>query len=108
LALLVFVSLSFAIKDRGWKRIFYLLCFILFASNVLLSGSRAGALGFAVGLPFFAFLYPNNNNKRVRIFKLASAGLFVLMLLGLFWINNDDNLSKRISENPLGGRAVRE
>lgn len=105
LTLLVFISLSFAIKNTDKRRIFYFLCFILFASNIILSGSRASALGFVIGLPFFALLYPGKN-KKIKIFKIITGGFFILMLLGLFWLNNNEMLQKAISENPLGGRAI--
>jgi O-antigen ligase/tetratricopeptide (TPR) repeat protein len=88
LTLLVFASLSFAIKNTGIKRFFYFLCFILFASNLLLTGSRASALGFIICLPFFIFFFPENKSRKIKLFKIIAAGLFVLGILGLFWLIN--------------------
>ena len=98
LTLLIFVSLAFAIKSTGWKKYFYIICFISFAVNIIFSGSRASALGFVVGLPFFVFLYPGNKSKKIKILKIITAGAFAICLLVLFWLGNSNlNLGRPIN-----------
>ncbi len=58
LLLLFFPALSFVIKERGIKKLFYVLSLAVFLFGLFISGSRSGYLGLAVGLLYFFLFYP--------------------------------------------------
>lgn len=58
LLFLFFSALSFAIKERGIKKLFYVFSLVVFLFGLFISGSRSGYLGLSAGLLYFFFFYP--------------------------------------------------
>lgn len=119
LLLLIFLSLSFAIKIRGWKRFFYIFCVLFFLFIIYLSGTRAAYLGVGIGILYFLFFYPSSkptpisasipipaNTKpikkfRIKWLKVLAAIFLILGILIVWWLNKQPELPQFIAKNKL-------
>ncbi len=71
LQLAAWTALGFAVRDRGAKRVGWLLAFAFSAAGVFLSLSRGGIAAFFVGAGIFATLFVRAGRRRVSDPKLA-------------------------------------
>lgn len=98
LLLLVFIALSFALKEiKLPKKIFYYFSVLLFICTILISGSRAAYLGLLIGGLFFVLLYP----KKMLAVKTATIVCLALGILAVFYINSTPNIPKFLESNKI-------
>jgi len=96
LLLLVFLSLSFGIREKEvFKKFFYFLSFFLFLFIIFLTYTRGGYLGLFIGSLYFSFFYP----KRLLWLKIAFFALLILSIYGVYYINIAPEFPEFIKEN---------
>ncbi|XOB41504.1 MAG: O-antigen ligase family protein [Candidatus Nealsonbacteria bacterium] len=99
LLLLSFLTLSFGIQKKNFKRkIFYFSSFLLFLFIIIfLAKTRAVYIGLVVGFLWFLFFYP----KRLLLVKVFTGILLILGICGIYYINTQSQLPQVIQENKL-------
>jgi len=84
LLLLIFLTLSFGIRKRNFKkRFFYFFVFLLFLLVIFLAGTRAVYLGLGVGMLFFLFFYP----KKIVWLKVLAGIFLIVAIFGIYYLN---------------------
>jgi len=85
LILLIFITLSFAIKETKLsKKIFYWCIVLLFLYVILITGSRSAYLGLLIGGIFFALFYP----KKLPFLKISVIITLFLIIFTVYYVNN--------------------
>ena len=97
LLLLLFITFSFFLKEKGGKkRLFYLLASLLFVYVIYLTGSRAAYFGLFIGLTYFILTFPKKN-KLIIFLKI----LFIILSLsgtyGFYYLNLHNLIPGRFS-----------
>jgi len=92
LLLLIFLTLSFAIKAKNrLRKIFYFSSFLLFVFVLIfLSQTRAAFVGLAIGSFWFLFAYP----KKMKLFKISAGIFLILAIFGMFFLNSHFDILK--------------
>lgn len=102
LLLLIFVTISFAIKEKiAWKKASYIAAVLLFLFTILITGSRAAWLGLLMGAVYFLFFYPAQNAKNIKIIKVSAACLLIIAALFVAYINTAGHFPKFLEESSL-------
>lgn len=84
LLLLLFITISFAIKEKNmWWKAYYGGVALLFTYIIIMTGSRAAYLGLLFGGIYFALLYP----KKMLAPKLAVGIALLAGVTGIYYVN---------------------
>ena len=102
LLLLSFLTLFFGLKQKGVKRIFYFLSFLLFLFvAIVITQSRAVFLGFGAGFLWFIFFYPVRNRRfsngasprKLILVKIFALIILILGILGFYFLKTHPEVS---------------
>ena len=103
LLLLIFMALSFGIKEKKLnKKIFYFLSIFIFIFVIFLTYTRATYLGLAAGFLYFLFFYP----KRLALVKISFLIILILGVIGVYYLSTQSNIPSFIEKNRLLKGAV--
>ncbi len=95
--LLVFITFSFFLKEKGLKKkSFYLLASLLFIYIIFLTGSRAAYFGLFIGLAYFILTFPKKR-KLIFAFKILFLVSILLGAYGIYYLNAHNLISGRLS-----------
>ena len=100
LLLLSFLALSFGIKTKGIKKLFYFSSLALFVFVIFLTATRAAIFGLFIGFSFFIFFWPDK--KTIKL-KILFGMILVLGLLTALWLNTQPQIVKYLTENKIFG-----
>ena len=83
---LIFVFLSFGLKEGRWKwRIFYILSSLILIFTLIFCAEKRGPLaGLAVGCLWFFFFYP----KKAILLKSSTIIIFILVIFGFYYLSS--------------------
>ncbi len=105
LLLLVFITLSYFLKEEIWKkRIFYLFSFLLFLFVILLTQSRGTFLGLLIGFVYFIFAWPKSSfsakwKKIIIALRILAVIIFLTIAGGVYYINTHPKLPQVLENN---------
>lgn len=98
LLLLSFLTLSFGIKEKSWKKkIFYFISLGLFLCVISITWTRAAYFGLAVGFLYFLFFYP----KKLILLRILALILLILGIYGIYYANTATEFPQFIKENKI-------
>jgi len=105
LTLIMFLPLALGLDNKGKKRIFYFISFILIFLGIFLTATRAAFLAIAVALLFFIFLYPKKS-KLILFSKIAIIALIIVSILGISWLKGQPpETVEKLRENKIIGAS---
>ena len=96
--LLTFITLSFGLKEKSQKRIFYFLSALLFVYIIIITGSRASYFGLLIGSLYFVLTYPKKQTL-VRLLKILFISLLLVAAYGIYYLNTAPKIPESVKEN---------
>ncbi|OGZ85029.1 MAG: hypothetical protein A2463_04600 [Candidatus Staskawiczbacteria bacterium RIFOXYC2_FULL_32_10] len=95
LLLLIFPLLSFSLKEKSKKAIFYWASLTFFTFGIFISGSRATFIGIFIGAIYFLLFFP----KKLFKTKIVISAILLLVLSVILFINFTPKLPSFIEQN---------
>jgi len=105
LVLLVFITLSFFLKEKEIKKkLFYFSALSLFLYVILLTGSRAAYFGLLIGFIYFIFawqksFFPLKKKNLLSSLKILFLILLIISAYGVYYINTHPKLPSYLQES---------
>ncbi|MBI3631473.1 MAG: O-antigen ligase family protein [Candidatus Staskawiczbacteria bacterium] len=96
LILLIFPAISYILREKSKKSVFYWSSTFLFIFGLFISGSRAAYLGLIVGVTYFLIFYP----KKLLKMKIVASCFLLLMASGILYVSLSSKLPIFIESNP--------
>jgi len=107
LVLLVFVTLSFFLKEKEIKKkLFYFSALLLFLYVILITGSRAAYFGLLVGFFYFILawqksFFPLKKKNLLSVLKTLLTLLLIISAYGIYYLNTHPNLPNYLQESKI-------
>lgn len=101
LLFLVFLALSFGLKEKTrLKKFFYFSITLLFLLVILITKTRAVYIGLIMGFLYFFLLYPiKNRSKKILLLKIATVIALFLVVGSIYFVNTQDQLPEFVENN---------
>ncbi len=112
LTLLIFITFSLALANRGKKKIFYFFSSVLLLIGLILAATRAAFFGVFIAFLFFILAFPKRigdkkYNKKLFWLKIATLIFIALGVLGVFSLKSQPKIIETLEQNKIIGTTFK-